>query len=185
MKFLALVLISSQLAFATAAAASTFVAEKGEVKFLATGKPGFLKIRGHSNGKGPTGKITIADGAASGEFTFDVASLDTGIGLRNDHMKDTYLEVKKYPSAQIKIDRLAVSEAEIKSGFNKDFVGKLTLHGVTKEVKGKLSFDSGKSSVNASFEVLVSDFQIDIPKYMGVTVSEKVAIEVATNLALK
>lgn len=180
MRMLALILISAQ--FVHPASASTFVAKAGEVKFIATGKPGFLKIKGESKGKGPAGKITITDGAATGEFTFELASLDTGIDLRNDHMKNKYLEIGKFPLARLAIDRLTISDGELKNGFKKEFTGKLTLHGVSKDLKGTLSFDGGKSAASATFEILVSDFKIDIPAYMGVTVSEKVAIEVATNL---
>ncbi|MBN1998224.1 YceI family protein, partial [candidate division KSB1 bacterium] len=38
------------------------------------------------------------------EFYFQVQlnSLDTGIGLRNRHMRDNYLETKKYPVAEFK-----------------------------------------------------------------------------------
>ncbi len=132
MRMLALILISAQ--FVHPASASTFVAKAGEVKFIATGKPGFLKIKGESKGKGPAGKITITDGAATGEFTFELASLDTGIDLRNDHMKNKYLEIGKFPLARLAIDRLTISDSELKNGFKteacKQWTARLILENV-------------------------------------------------------
>src|SRR5262245_21198043 len=42
-----------------------------------------------------TGRVVPAQGAEDlqGSFAVDLRTLDTGIGLRNAHLKDTYLEI--------------------------------------------------------------------------------------------
>ena len=41
-------------------------------------------------------------------ITVPLANLSTGIGLRDHHMKEKYLEVQKYPSATLTIARSAL-----------------------------------------------------------------------------
>src|SRR5688500_7674882 len=76
----------------------------GAVEVLAIGKPAFIKIRG--KGAPPSGEIRIDGKKVSGAFEFDVASIDTGIGLRNEHMRDKYLHVKEHPKAKLEITQL-------------------------------------------------------------------------------
>lgn len=154
--------------------AAVLESKSGSISFTAVGKPGFLKIKGESK-KHPQGKLEIANSSASGSFLFDLEHLNTGIALRDDHMKDNYLEVKKYPQAQLSIEPINIQNENTNSSG--EFKGTLTLHGVTKNTSGKYTYDSSNKSVKAQFEILLSDFNINIPKYMGITVSEKVEVE--------
>lgn len=163
--------------FDVTAQAAQMTPEKGDIKFLATGKPGFLKIRGESKGQPPKGTITVEGGQATGKLEFDLNQFSTGISMRDEHMKEKYLEVKKYPTATLTLKPLAVTDAELKSDFKKDFQGSLLLHGVSKDVAGTLNYKASDKSVTANFALKVSDFKIDIPKYMGVVVSENVDVE--------
>jgi len=82
-----------------------------------------------------SGTVTLgASGspAFEGTFAVDLRTLDTGIGLRNEHLRKNYLEVDKGTG----YDQAVVSEIELK-GLNPDapegkgsFTGSLTLHGV-------------------------------------------------------
>jgi polyisoprenoid-binding protein YceI len=158
----------------TVSQAATLEPKSGSISFTAVGKPGFLKIKGESK-KHPQGKLEIANSSASGSFLFDLENLNTGIALRDEHMKDNYLEVKKYPQAQLAIEPISIPNENTSSSG--EFKGTLTLHGVTKNTSGKYTYDSSKKLVKAQFEILLSDFNINIPKYMGITVSEKVEVE--------
>jgi len=157
-------------------------ATAGEVKFTAIGKPGFLKIRGESKGSAPVGNLKIKDDKANGEFEFDLKNLDTGIELRNEHMKNKYLEVEKFPKAKLVLESLSINEKNLSSNMDKDFSGKLTLHGVTKSINGKFQYEAKAKKVKASFSLAVSDFKIDVPKHLGVTVSETVEVEVTMSM---
>ncbi len=58
-----------------------------------------------------------------------------------------------------------------------NFKGMLTLRGVTKPVEGKFSVGN-KRDVSASFKIKLTDFNVEIPKYLGVTVADEVNIDV-------
>lgn len=153
-------------------------AKGGSVETLAIGKPSFIKIRGE--GSAPKGSVVVNDQLAKGEFEFDVSSIDTGITLRNEHMRDNYLHVKKYPKAKLEIADLKLEKdwAMDKSQIsNRDFKGKLTLHGETRDVSGQFSLGA-KRDLEAKFKIKLSDYKIDIPEYMGVKVADEVEVKV-------
>jgi polyisoprenoid-binding protein YceI len=108
--------------------------------------------------------------------------IDTGISLRNDHLRDTYLEVDKAPG----YDKAVLSEIDLK-GLAPDapegkgsFTGSLMLHGTKKTVSGPAEIRKAGSGyrVMASFPVSLSDFQIPEPRYLGVGVKNTVQVEV-------
>jgi len=155
-----------------------FEPQGGAVEVLAIGKPSFIKIRG--KGEPPKGELQVNGQKASGHFEFQVASLDTGIDLRNEHMRDNYLHTKEHPTAKLEIQDLHLKEgwdpARAKISET-PFTGQLTLHGVTKPVSGKFSVGE-KRDVKADFKIKLSDFNVEIPKYLGVTVADEVNVEV-------
>lgn len=153
--------------------------KSGEVKFTAIGKPGFLKIRGESAGNKPDGFIEVNNDSLVGEFTFDLKSLKTGIDLRDEHMKDKYLEVAKYPTAKLVIKPLSITESDLDKNLKKDFSGSLTLHGVTKEISGSAEYSGSSKNLVAQFKVELSDFGIAIPEHLGVKVSKTAEVEVS------
>src|SRR5678815_69343 len=48
---------------------------------------------------GKTNQLRIEDDGTTLRVTVPLASLQTGIGLRDKHMREKYLEVQKYPDA--------------------------------------------------------------------------------------
>ncbi len=158
---------------------ATWKIESGTVTFLATGKPGFLRI--HGQGAKPTGQFSM-DAAKSrltgGEVKVALDSFDTGISLRDRHMKEKYRETAKFPEAVFKADGLDFPGGKIPAST--DLKGSLTLHGVTRPVTANLKIDESKGAfdIKAEFEALLSDYSIAIPEYAGVTVAEKVKISI-------
>ncbi|MGE4130337.1 MAG: YceI family protein [Bdellovibrionales bacterium] len=163
------------------AAPIQYQAGQGQVQVMAIGKPSFIKIKGE--GSSPQGQIELEDKTAKATFEFDLKSLDTGIELRNEHMKDKYLEVGKHPKAKLVIPVLTLpkpwtpGQTEVKE---QNFSGDLTLHGVTKPVSGVFSV-SADGVVQAKFQVKLSNFSIQIPSYMGITVADSVDVSVKLN----
>lgn len=150
----------------------------GGVEFLAIGKPQFIKI--HGKGTPSKGTISLDGEKISGNLEFDVSSLDTEIPKRNEHMKEKYLEVGKYPKATLELKSAkplkgwSLAKPELKDA---DFEGELTLHGTKKPVQGKFTI-TDKSAASVTFKVKLSDYKIDIPSYLGVTVAEDVEVTV-------
>lgn len=131
-----------------------------DIKFEATGNPSAIKIVGvDETKKGLTGNIERVKDDFKGEAVFDLRTLDTGISLRNKHMKEKYLKTDKYPNAKLTFpDR------------------KLTLHGVVKQINPEIKVIGGK--VEAKFQINLADYKIDIPSFMEITVAKTVDVSI-------
>jgi polyisoprenoid-binding protein YceI len=152
----------------------------GAVEFRAIGRPSSLKVIG----KGPPakGNFTVKDRDVSGKAHFKLSDLDTGIGLRNKHMKEKYLEVEKYPEATLTLSQLKLPKDLVGNTTIDEvpFEGKLKLHGVEKTVKGtaEIRKNADQVSVQSKFGFKLSDYGIDVPKYAGITVADEVQVSV-------
>ncbi len=146
----------------------------GTANWQAVGNPGFLRINGE--GASVAGDLTKdAAGKYQGVFKVKLADYTTGMALRDQHMKDKYLDVAKFPFATLKLDAVAVSEAEF------PWVGTLEIKGETRPVKGTATFKAGK--LNATFAVELKDYPaIGVPSHLGVTVADKVNVVVEGEL---
>jgi polyisoprenoid-binding protein YceI len=143
---------------------------ESSVKWEGTGSPGFLSIEG-KGGKVKGAIKTDKDGKVSGTFDFDLSTLDSGIELRNDHMKNKYLEIKKFPTASLVLNPTVMP----KQGYF-NWTGSLTLHGVTNKVGG-VAFLEGKQ-IEAKFSIETPDYKIKKATYMGVGLDDKINIVV-------
>jgi polyisoprenoid-binding protein YceI len=148
------------------------------VTFQAVGRPSLLKIKGE--GATLQGRLEIADSKATGRFEVNLDQLKTGIDLRDEHMKDNYLKTKEHPKATLEINSLALP-AGWKPGVafsDAPFKGRLSLKGVTKDIDGKVSSKGENLATNAEFTISLNDFDVGVPKYMGITVADKVTVNV-------
>ena len=118
----------------------------------------------------------------AGELLVDLRTLDTGIRLRNDHLRDVYLEVGRgdgFDKAVLSRIALVGIEAEMLHGRT-GFSGTLFLHGVGYAVSGQAQIDRepGSVRVEASFPVTLADYGIRKPQYLGVGVKEQIQVRV-------
>jgi len=132
-----------------------------------------------------TGMLTASTARPSGfdgSLAVDLRTIDTGIALRNDHLKEKYLEVDKAAGYE-----QAVLSDVVLQGLNADaptgkgsFTGSLMLHGVKKTVTGPAEIRQAGTGwrVRASFPVNLPDYNIDKPRYLGVGVKDTVQVSV-------
>ena len=108
-------------------------------------------------------------------FEVDLRTLDTGIGLRNRDMRENYLETDKYPTTHFK-GNIIYTDQVSDSEYKVTVEGNIFIHGVTKPLKinGNLFPVEGGYRVKAYFDILLSDFNIEIPKLMFMKVSNKI-----------
>jgi hypothetical protein len=119
----------------------------------------------------------------TGELAVALDSLDTGIRLRNQHLRDNYLEVGKGPGfshavlTEISPDGLAADSPVGKGAFT----AKLRLHGVERQVTGQVEVRRAGQGlrVRASFPLVLEQFGIAKPRYLGVGVRETVTVQVS------
>jgi polyisoprenoid-binding protein YceI len=131
--------------------------------------------------KSVSGDVTPAadqSGAVLGTLHVDLQTLETGIGIRDRHMRNNYLEVEKGAGfSTATIDDIRVEKLDGKSTFT----GVLTLHGQKKKISGAADLQQrdGRIKVQAQFALKVSDFEIPAPTYLGVGVRDEIQIKVS------
>jgi polyisoprenoid-binding protein YceI len=119
----------------------------------------------------------------------DLASLDTGIGLRNDHMRKNHLETDTYPEAVFTGGTVADCSAQtLAPGAPVDLtlVGTFDLHGVAREMTIPATVtmsEAGDLTVTASFQVKLSDHEIKRPKFLVMKLADEQAVTI--DLALR
>jgi len=161
--------------------------ERGNVSALVPLKPGGAF---QATTSALAGKLSLEGGSPAvlkGEIAMDLATIDTGIGLRNKHLRENYLEVGKGPG----FDRAVLSDVHLTNVENADFEGHtpftatLLLHGVKGAVEGSadISREGAKRRVRAEFRLELTDFGVKAPEYLGVGVASKLLVTVELTAA--
>jgi polyisoprenoid-binding protein YceI len=126
-----------------------------------------------------TESLTTETGGDDTEFYFevDLASLDTGIGLRNRHMRDNYLEVAEYPYAAFG-GRIARAAPLSDGAFRVTLQGTFGVHGVERDRAMTCDASPARRGyrVQCGFTVLLSDHDIKIPKVMFLKLNNEVLL---------
>jgi polyisoprenoid-binding protein YceI len=173
-----LIILGSQTSSASTLSVS------GDSEFVAVGRPSAMKI--HGQGAGLSGTLTVDDNSASGNVKFALDQFSTGVELRDHHMKEKYLEIQKYPTASLALDKIKLA-SNLESGALKEgkidklaFTGHLNLHGITHPVTGTIDLNTsaGVTKGDGQFEIKISDYNINVPTYLGITVADTVEIRV-------
>ena len=181
------VVLSLCLAPVCRAAEAPWHVARGQVRIVVPLKPGGA-FEATSSALG--GALTPGAGKPlplTGELVLDLSTVDTGIDLRNHHLRDKYLEVGKGRG----FDKAALSEVVVSDAAGTDFLGRsgftgtLLLHGVRKPVSGTAEFRRAGTAtqVEASFPLTLTDFSIEPPVYLGVGVANRVMVKVQLTVA--
>ncbi len=114
----------------------------------------------------------------------DLASLDTGIGLRNQHMRDRHLETDEYPLAVFEADEIVrASTGVLIDGQAVEVVvrGSFDLHGVTRplEVTARVVLtNEGGLEVSTEFPVSLEAHAIDRPQFLVMKLADEQQVRV-------
>jgi polyisoprenoid-binding protein YceI len=149
------------------------------------------KVRGRFTGV--TGSVVIAENMteSSVEVTIDMASVESGSRIRDDHLRSAELfDVERYPTAtfhSVSVDW---------HGSRGTVLGDLTIHGVTRRVPLDVSFEGyvrdpwggDRSIFSARTKLNREDFGITWNVALeagGVLVSKEVSIEIDLETVLR
>lgn len=163
-------------------AAQSYITESGNVDFLS--KAPLNEFNGVSDKL--NGLIDLSQNLL--DFYIDLNTLDTGIGLRDKHMRDNYLETESFPFAEFTGKLSPVPTLNSGDKIKVSAVGKFKIHGVEREieVKGTLSKNSkGELELDAGFEVLLSDYNIPLPKLVFYELADKQEVTIKATLKPK
>jgi polyisoprenoid-binding protein YceI len=102
-----------------------------------------------------TGRITL---------TVDAASLDTGIEMRDNHLRSSdFFDVARFPTVAFQSVRIEAA------GRRATVVGRLTLHGVTREIAVPIDVQITNTALVASGEFIVNrgEYAINYNSYVN------------------
>lgn len=106
--------------------------------------------------------------------------------LMQEHFNENYMESGKFPKAEFRGNITNINQVN----FSKDGVypvkaiGKLTMHGVTKEVAmpGTITIKKGVAVLVSDFSVKCADYGIKIPTVVSSKVAESIAVSLNASL---
>jgi polyisoprenoid-binding protein YceI len=144
------------------------------------------------------GYITVnpADisGSAKAKFEVNLDSLKTGIGMRDQHMREQYLETAKFPKTTFELTKVVTASQnalEDKKEILLSAEGNYTVHGVTKVITVPLTITYFKESeetkprlpgdllhISGSFTVLLSDYGINRPQFVILKLEDKQKVDI-------
>jgi polyisoprenoid-binding protein YceI len=148
------------------------------VTFDAAGPAG-MKI------EGTTADLSVTDDGGNVVITVPLANLSTGIGLRDHHMREKYLEVPKFPVATLTVARAALKFPHAGEEATADVPATVQLHGQTRltTVHYDAKSDGSAFAAHGAFRINMNDFGIAVPVYLGVTVKPEVDVTASFRVA--
>lgn len=136
-------------------------------------------------------QVKAALDAKSGniEFAVSINSFLFKKALMQKHFQENYLESDKFPKSTFKG---SISDnAAVKYGTDGTYPvsvkGKLTMHGVTKDVvvPGKVTIAGAKAVLSTDFNVLLEDYNIKVPANNASQIAKNIKVSVDCTLQKK
>ena len=129
-------------------------------------------------------QVNAAIDIRTGDFVFKVLmkSFVFPKALMQEHFNENYIESDKFPEAKFigKVTNLAEIDFSKDGIYNALVVGNLTIHGETKEIQAKGTFEIKQDKIdgNAKFNIVVADYKIKIPNTVVNNIAKTVEITV-------
>jgi polyisoprenoid-binding protein YceI len=156
-----------------------------------TGKVTFFSSTPVENIEAFNNEVASVVDAGSGDVVFQVPikSFKFEKALMRDHFNENYMESDKFPKAEFKGKIAGMENVNFgKDGtYNVKTVGKLTIHGVTKDVSlpGTVTVKGNSITANSKFSVRTADYNIDIPKVVEGKIAKSIEVTVNSVLTKK
>ena len=164
------------LQYANVSAQGKFFTREGKVHFFS--KAPMEEIDGVN--KKATSIIDTQTGQI--EFSILMKAFEFEKALMMEHFNENYVESDKFPKSVFK--GVISNNSEVKwttdGTYPVKVAGKMTLHGVTKDMNadGTITIKGGKPTATSTFNLLIKDYNIEIPKVVKDKVAESVKVVV-------
>jgi polyisoprenoid-binding protein YceI len=116
---------------------------------------------------------------ANATVTIDAASLETGHPERDADMRQEFLEVERFPTIEFRVDELLMPQP-VANTASWDLVlqGKLTVHGITREVKvpTTVSLANERITARGRTHLDMRDYNIRVPRLFLVPMKSEVLV---------
>jgi polyisoprenoid-binding protein YceI len=154
-----------------------------------TGKVSFFSSTSVENIEAFNNEAASVVDARTGDVAFivPVKSFKFEKALMQEHFNENYMESDKFPKAEYKGKITNIADVNFsKDGiYNVKTTGRLTMHGVTKEVTtgGTIVVKAGTATIKSKFMVAPADYKIKVPAVTASKIASK--IEVTVDSVLK
>ena len=169
-RVLTLVFLAGHLALASA---QKFAAVEGSISFYSSAPLEDIKAGNQ--------KVSSLFDVSSGEIAYSVPinQFQFSKKLMQEHFNDKYMESHKFPKATF-LGRLQYFDSNISVTQTVTAVGKLTIHGVTRDIRaqGTIERKGNNLEMRSSFQVRLEDYKIKIPTLMWQNIAEEVEVTV-------
>jgi hypothetical protein len=119
--------------------------------------------------------------ATTGELVYIVKILDFKFekSLMREHFNEKYMETEKFPKSTFQ-GKVTGFTAEGRGEQKVKASGKLTIHGVTRnvEIPGTVEFAGGKAILKSKFVVKLVDYNVKIPKLVWQNIAEEIEVKI-------
>lgn len=174
-----LILVVVCLIFSGAAFSQKMITRTGEIKFDATVPGATDQVAATNN------SVSSIFDKSTGDLVVQamVKSFKFKVALMEEHFNENYMESDKLPKASFKGKVLSYDS---KNG-SYDVEGDLTIHGVTKKVKTKMTFtgEGSKLIIAGNFTVNLADYKLEVPALAKKTLAETAKISIKLPLENK
>jgi len=170
------------LFFSIQASGQEYLTTSGEVTFLSTAP--LNEFEGRSSVL--NGLVNLDSNLL--DFFVDLNTLKTGIGLRDSHMRESYLETDQFPFAEFTGKIAQMPTLVIGEKIPVKALGTFKIHGEEKEitVAGTLAKQqNGKITLEATFIIALSDYKIPLPSLVFYELAQEQKVTIHAVLTQK
>jgi polyisoprenoid-binding protein YceI len=157
-----------------------YVTKNGDIRFYSEGK--VEKIEADNR------QVNAALNSGTGDFVFKVLmkSFRFEKAQMQEHFNENYVESDKFPNATFlgKITNIAEINFTKDGTYPATVQGKLTIHGITHEIRKNGTFEirNDVAQAKAKFNVTLSDYNITIPAIVVSNIAKTVEVTVDVSL---
>ncbi len=160
-------------------AQTKFIDKAAEVSFHS--RTPFENIDAVSN----TGLSKLNQNTGELSFAVLIKSFLFKRALMQEHFNEDYMESETFPKSTFNGTINNISQVNFKTdgSYPVTVTGKLTIHGVTKDVtvNGTINITEGKVSAASTFEVAPQDYNIFIPAVVREKIAKVIKVQVKAN----
>lgn len=170
-----LILVLNTLLISVSGQAQVYTSSDGYVEFISTAP--LNEFKGTSNHL--TGLINLNKNLV--DFYVDLNTIDTGIEKRNRDMRTTYLNTDQYPFAEFTGELVSPFDVDKMESQEVTVSGTFKMHGVERQIKvdGTLKPTGSGLQLDASWIVLLKDYNIDRPGILFYELAEEQEINIS------
>ena len=123
---------------------------------------------------------------SNGQFAFKIAIQDFIFpnSLMQEHFNESYMESEKFPNSTFTGVISDVSTLDLSKEQSIDVSGNFLLHGINRQMNmtTTISLKDEKLNISSQFDIVLDDFNIDIPKIMMYKIAEVINVNIEMNL---